>query len=250
VSRLSGYLAAAVLLASAVGGWYLLTDRSANGVDSGGFDVSATYKPRAAAPVSAAPEPAAPPSSLSWLRGGADRLNAATPPAPEKDRAPAAAPPGASSKESAREAFIAQARRYEHDVCRYAERLTAQSPVIRQYGKDWMRYPDLRKLNDDYNRDHDPIAFLVGLSKAPNFGAMVKKYAGSAEIRDAVVQGVTKEVPSDLVDAGMIVLATDPGMREMVSGVAGKMGLPETLAAAAGIGAKTPAGAPQPAPAR
>ena len=229
MKKVAAFLALAVLIASAAAGWYFLNDRGDSTVDSGGFDVSATSKPRAAAPPSAAVAEQAPAASgLSLVKGGAEALNAGLSAAP----APIAAPDApARSLPEARREFIAQARKHEADVIAFAGRLTAESPVIRRYGYDWMRHPDLRKLNDDYMRNHDPIAFILGLSKAPSFGAMVKRYAGAPEIRAAIVLGMTKEVPTELIQSGLDVLRRDPAIKSVIAGVAPGLGLPPGMTA-------------------
>lgn len=230
MTRGAGLLALAALIASAGAGWYFLNDRGDSTVDSGGFDVSATSKPRAAAPPPAVAESAPAASGLSLVKGGAEALDAgpAAAPAPAAPAAPGAP---ARSLPEARGEFIAQARKHEADVIAFAGRLTAQSPVIRRYGYDWMQHPDLRKLNDDYMRNHDPIAFILGLSKAPSFGAMVKRYAGAPEIRAAVVLGMTKEVPTELIQSGLDVLRQDPAIKSVVAGVAPGLGLPPGMTA-------------------
>jgi hypothetical protein len=233
VRKIAGVLALAVLLGSAAAGWYFLADRGDSTVDSGGFDVSATSKPRAIAPTAASvSEPAPAASGLSMVKGAAESFGAVPPPAPAAASAAPAAPDApARSLPEARREFIAQARKHEADVIAFAGRLTAQSPVIRRYGYDWMQHPDLRKLNDDYMRNHDPIAFILGLSKAPSFGAMVKRYAGAPEIRAAVVLGMTKEVPTELIQSGLDVLRQDPAIKGVVAGVAPGLGLPPGMTA-------------------
>lgn len=229
--------AVAVLAAAGIGGWYFFSDHGASTVDDGGFDVSSTSMARAPAPVSTAVSaPAAAPSSLGMIKGGAEALNAAEGSSAAPAAGPASAPAAAEAPrpknlQEARQNFIAQARKHEGDVRRWAEQLTAKSPVIRGYGKEWMSYPDLKKLNDDYFKDHDPIKFALGLAKAPNFRTMVAKYAGMPEIQAAVVQGMTKEGPTDLLQAGLDVVRQDPEIKGVVTGVAEKLGLPPGMTA-------------------
>lgn len=230
-------LAAAVVFAlSAVVGWHFLSARSEETVDSGGFDVAATRAVRPRLTGTAAPQPAAPASGLSMIAGGASALQTAEGAAPPPAAAPAATPP-ASAPEPARTLsqarlnFIAAARRHESEVVAYARKLTAQSPVIRKYGEDWMSYPDLKKLNDDYQRDHDPVAFALGLAKAPNFSVMLAKYAGAPDLQAAVVMGVTKEAPPDLVQAGWDLAKHDPQVKSLAALVARKLGLPPGMTA-------------------
>src|SRR6202007_2621303 len=102
--------------------------------------------------------------------------------------------PGAQAKEGdkkeqAHADFTQEARKHESDVRNYSIRMTQKYPILRQYGKDWMSHPDLKKLNDDYMRNHDPIAFIMGLTKAPSLGGFVKQYAGSPAIQGFVPEG-------------------------------------------------------------
>ena len=82
----------------------------------------------------------------------------------------------------------------EGRVAALAWEYTRRYPLIRQYGRDWMSYPDLRKLNDDYMKNHDPMAFLSGVAASPNFGKILKKYATQKEIRDFVNKSLIQVV--------------------------------------------------------
>src|SRR3569833_1145438 len=160
---LAGVLTVLALLgASALGGWYYLSQRGASTVDDGGFDVGATPVSKRAAPAAA---PAAAPKSGLELMKVDSELRAETSPAPAPKPAATAENAAPRTLKDAREDFILECRRNEDAVRRYAERMTKQSPVILQYGRDWMSHPDLKKLNDDYMRNHDPIAFMAGLAQ-------------------------------------------------------------------------------------
>ncbi len=228
-------LAAVAFGALALGGgaWYALSNRGASEVDSGGFDLSAapkTVRP-AAAPPAAAPA-AAPRSGLEMLtvdaRTKAEVTAVPTAAAPEGPAAPAARP-AARDAAQARADFVAQARKHEVSVRDFAVRMTAKSPVVAQYGRDWMSHDDLKKLNDDYMRTHDPVAFMAGLARAPSFPVLLKKYAGSPDLAGAVVLGLTKEAPGELVDAGLAWARTDPGVKDTVSKIASALGLPPDM---------------------
>lgn len=112
------------------------------------------------------------------------------------------------------------ARRSESAIRALAERYTREHPLIRQYGKEWMSYPDLKKLNDDYMRDRDPIRFVKGLSGSDNFRAMMRKYiaqpAVQAFLREAVVSA-----PPEATIAATEYLRNDPQAGELLSGIAG-----------------------------
>ena len=231
----SGGIFVAVLVAGsavAVGGWYLLTNRGGAAIDGSGFDLSAAPAHRPAAVASASPLPQAPVSSLGMMKAD-ENVSFSGPAGPAPAPGAAAKPAGgapATKTEEAHMGFIEAARRHEADVQRWAMKMTNKYAVVRQYGKDWMSYPDLRKLNDDYARNHDPIAFMVGLSHAPNLGTMMKKYAGIPEMRDVVMNGM-KESPPELTASALEVVQNDRTMKDLVSNIAGGMGLPPTVTA-------------------
>jgi hypothetical protein len=106
-----------------------------------------------------------------------------------------------------------------------AESYTKRFPSVRQYGKDWMSHPDLRKLNDDYMRDHDPIAFLRGLSASPTFPLLLRKYAGDPALRNFVGESLAK-APVGAVSDSMGYISQDKQIDGFVKDVATKMGVP------------------------
>jgi hypothetical protein len=231
---------AAVVGGSAVGviGWYLITNRTGAVIDPSGFDLSsAPAGPRPSAPAPAAPAASQPSSSLGMLRADAGiRVGGAGAAAP---RGAGAAPAAAGGKKEQTQAgFTDLARKHEDEVRRYGERMTRKYPVIAQYGRDWMKHPDLRKLTEDYYRTRDPIAFMTGLARAPSLGPMLKEYGGKPEIREFVVEGV-KEAPGDLTAAAMDVLSNNAAVKGLVSGIADAIGLPPSITAMIGGSAPT-----------
>jgi hypothetical protein len=229
---------AALLGAAALGGWYLLSQRGATTVDSGGFDVGSAPPAR---PLSGAAAPEAPArSGLDLMKVDEELRAAPAPRAAEKRASPAAEAAPPRTLKQARLDFIVEARRSEDVVRRYAERMTAQSAVIRQYGKDWMSHPDLKKLNDDYMRDHDPVAFMAGLSQAPSFPLLLEQYAGRQEILGFIVQGLTKEAPRSLVTAGLEWMRADASLKPIVTQVETAAGLTPAMADRLTGGTRTP----------
>ena len=214
--------------AVAVIGWYLLVNRGGPTIDASGFDLSAAPHSGRPAPVaSAAPASPGPTSSLYMMKGDAGvRIGGDSGSAPPPAAAPAAKE--GDKKAQAHADFTAQAHKHEADVRKFAEMMTRKSPVIRQYGKDWMSHPDLRKLNDDYMRNHDPVAFILGLTKAPSLGGMVKKYAGSPAIIEFITQGM-KEAPGELTSSAMDVLSNDTVAKKLIANVASGLGLPPSI---------------------
>jgi hypothetical protein len=240
----------AVVLVLGGGAWYFLSNRGSTEIDSGGFDLGAAPKTVHPFGVAAPADAPAPRSGLEMLSVDAKTKAELTGTAPAaKPETPATRAAGAPTLShdpaQARADFVAQARKHEASVRDFAVRMTAKSPVVAQYGRDWMSHDDLKKLNDDYMRTHDPVAFMAGLSKAPSFPGLLKKYAGSPQLTAAVVLGVTQEAPGELVDAGLNWVHTDPSIKNTISSIATALGLPpemiKKLTAAEAATAKAPA---------
>lgn len=218
-----------VVAGSAFGvlGWHLLSNRDAGRMDNAGFDLNETpaaERPAAvAAPASRRPE-APPPSSLGSITVDED-MKAAN----RIAVAPKSGPATPQKKEQIRESFAQAARKYESSARSLAERMAAQEPMLRRYGKDWMRSPDLKKLGDGYRKDKDLVKFLLGAAKSENLGKLTKKYAGSPELRRYVLQAV-KESPPELRSAAEELLDNDRAIKALFTDVTKGLGLPPTIA--------------------
>jgi hypothetical protein len=231
--RFGGIFTALVVLGSFVGviGWYLATNREGGAkIDVSGFDLNQVEGAKRA-PVAAISRPESAPSSLNMLKGEkgmrfVDSNTTAPPSNSTPDSSSNASP--AQKAEAAHLGFQEAARKHEAAVRSFGERMTRKYPVIRAYGKDWMSHPDLKKLNDDYVRDKDPIAFLRGLAKSPNLGPMVRKYASSPEIREFIVDGM-RQAPGELTSSALDVLQNDRTIKDVVAGVAAGLGLPPSV---------------------
>jgi hypothetical protein len=238
--RFGGIFVALVVVGSAVGviGWYALTNRGGPTIDASGFDLSAAPQSRRAAPVAAAPPASGQPASSlfmtkseSGVRIGDSNPTSSGAAAPAKE---------VDKKEQAHTDFKEQARKHEADVQAYSIKMGKKFPILRQYAKDWMSHPDLKKLNDNYMRNHDPVAFIMGCTKAPSLGGMVKQYAGSPAIM-AYVTGAMKEAPGELTSSAMDLLANDTVVKALVANVASGLGLPPSVTGlinSSGSGAK------------
>ena len=182
-----------------------------------GFDVTELPKTRAPEGPSVLPQQA--PSSLTMV----PKLGLGA-----QTGAAAAPQPDASPLEQAAAGFRQAIRSSEKTLGDLARDYTRRYPSIQQYGREWMSYPDLKKLNDDYMRDHDPIAFLRGLAVSPSFPKMLGKYAGEPAIRGFVQEAVTK-APAGAVGASMSYINQDKTVDTLVQNVAGRVGLPPGL---------------------
>ncbi|MDX6771121.1 MAG: hypothetical protein SF051_16445 [Elusimicrobiota bacterium] len=232
-SRGGAILVAAAVGVSAVGvlGWHLLQNRGDDRerLDVSGFDLAAA--PTGTRPVLPLPAPAdapAPASSLGMLK--ADEGVRVVESNASSDSSPSQAANKARKQQEAGQSFQQLAKKHEKKVRSYFMKATAKYPSVRQYGRDWMSYPDLKKLNDDYFRDRDPVKFMKGVAKSENFGKLVKKYSTDPAIR-AVVIDAAKQAPSDLMAAGLDYLNEDRVIKDLVGTVAKGMGLPSSLMA-------------------
>jgi hypothetical protein len=229
--RAGGVIVALIVGGSAVGviGWYVLTNRNGPAIDASGFDLSSAPQAHHGSSLAVAPSRPDRSSSSLFIMQKADagvRIGDSNASSPGGQAASSAKE--VDKKEQAHAGFKEQARKHEADVRKFAEMMTRKYPAIRQYGKDWMSHPDLRKLNDDYMRNHDPVAFIMGLTKAPSLGGMVKKYAGSPAIMEFITQGM-KEAPGELTSSAMDVLSNDTVAKSLISNVASGLGLPPSI---------------------
>ncbi len=133
-----------------------------------------------------------------------------------------------SAAQTSADQFTALCRSNEGKVQALAMAYTRRYPAIRQYGRDWMSYPDLKNLNDTYMKNHDPIAFLKGLSASQNFGKLVKKYAKRPEIRQ-FAQDAVHQAPPQLMSVGMSVLSQNNTVKGVASNISQALGFPPGL---------------------
>jgi len=224
--RLGGLIVALILGATLVGalGWYFATNRKGIELNTAGFDVNEVAA-TARVPIAASGGPSRPASGMMIKSDGSMRVvgddDASNNPKPAAT---------AAGQDSAKQNFTQAARKHEAEVRDYAMRMTRKYASVRQYGRDWMSYPDLKKLNDDYMRNHDPVAFMAGLSRSKNFGALVAKYAGDPGLRAFVVDGI-KQAPADLFAAAGGAVQNDGVMKGLISNVAQALGLPPSMTA-------------------
>lgn len=165
--------------------------------------------------------PAAPPPSSLAFTGSTDDLPLAGPPGP-----PAHADAAPRPEEKFREAVAASEARARALAIAYTKR----HPSIASYGRDWMSYPDLKKLNDDYMRERDPIKFMRGLARSENFPVLVKKYAADPAVHSFVIDAV-KQAPAGLASAAAGYLPEDGSVKGLVGTVADALGLPKAVTA-------------------
>ena len=215
-SRPAAILAILVLAGSAVGiVIYQISQKKKTVVDRAGFDISQVKE----AQVSASPrtpQGQGAQSSLGMLKtGGLGRMQF-----------------GVGANKAVRKAtdFTAIARANEAKVQALAMRYTKRYPLIARYGRDWMSHPDLKQLNDNYMRDHDPVAFLHGVARSKNFGKLVGQYATAAPIQNFVKEAA-QNAGGDVTSAAMSLMKEDGLVKDLLSNVASSLGLPPALTA-------------------
>lgn len=196
--------------------------------DGGMFDIQELPETKTppAAPASAAVS-APSPSSLSMAGTLA--------PLKPMEAAPSAQKPAAPS--GARAAFIDAVRRAEGKMRALAEAYTKKYPVIEKYGEEWMKNPGLKKLNDDYMENHDPVQFMRGLAQSKEFPVLVKKYAHESVIQ-AFVKDAVMKAPGDVMKAGTGYIKEDPLVKNLVNTVMTSLGLPAGMLGGAEGGPK------------
>jgi hypothetical protein len=201
---------------SAVGAYlWQRSQKTAAAPDTSGFDLSQTEEARApsasagssgAARTGSSPAPTGSLMTQSWgdLGKGAAAVNPIV---------------------AAAQAFADIARANEDRVRAMSERYTAAHPAFQAFGKEWMSHPDLKKLNDDYMRKHDPAAFLQGLAKSQNFGNMVKKYAVQPAFQQYVREAL-KIAPPNAREVAFNYLDKDKIANSVIDNVMQAIGLP------------------------
>ena len=235
-SRLGVIFVLVAVGGSAIGvvGWHLASNRSA-GLDTSGFDMSTAPDPAdsaaphsfpAAAPSGQAPEQR---TSLSMVKGDKS-ITVVGPGAstPKASGASGAAGNPADPKQEAALTMKEAALKYEKLVAGFVQRMEKKHPSITQFGRDWAASPELRAIRDQYWKEKDPVKFAYGIVRSNDFSKLVKKYAGDAGIRDALVTGI-KESPPGLTSAVGGVLKSDTVAKGLVTTVIKAVGLPASL---------------------
>jgi len=223
-------LAGLVISGSAIGVMlWQLSQKEKPASDAAGFDLTHAQE-RAQTPATPLPagRQAPEPSGLSLLQVGnmGGKVRVAEGGGGTQNPAPK---PAANA--SAAASFTDSVRRNEPKARDLAVSYTKRYPVISRYGRDWMGYPDLKKLNDDYMRDHDPVKFLHGLARSEHFGKLVLTYAKDPAVQ-SFVKEVVREAPGEVTAAACDLLDQDGMLRALLSNTAKTMGLPESFTAA------------------
>jgi len=188
-----------------------------------GFDIAQTQIPaEPQSPVSQAPTAAPQPADagLNMIRGGF--------PQPPQNIA-------ASPAQQTAMSLAAACRAHGSEVQALALAYTKKYPIIAQYGRDWMSYPDLRKLAYGYAKNQDPISFIKGVAASPDFRILVRKYAAQPAIQ-SFAKDVVTHAPADVLSAASNYLNDNRNMTSLADTVLTALGLPPGIIGASGSG--------------
>jgi hypothetical protein len=214
-------LAVLAVAGSAVGVLiYQLSQKDKPLADTAGFDISKTQESRLAPGSAPAPPGSAAPIDRTMFQ--AEDLG--------KMRFGAGGNAAKAADQKAPDSFTEACRKVEGKVRALAIAYTKRHPSIARYGRDWMSYPDLKKLNDDYMRDHDPVAFLRGTARSQNFARLLAKYAPDPAVQSFVKDGIV-QAPGELTSSAISLLKEDNAIKTVVSNVVAALGLPPALTA-------------------
>ncbi|MDE2314150.1 MAG: hypothetical protein KGL04_08250 [Elusimicrobia bacterium] len=219
--------AAAVAAAVSLGVYYRYNQemRKSSTTNLSGFDIAQSRMPAANQPSSPSPSAETPPQPAS---GGLSLVRGGFQPSPQNA--------ASSPSEQADKELAAACRAHEGEVRALAIAYTKKYPIIAQYGRDWMSYPDLRKLGYDYMNNHDPVAFIRGVAASPNFRILVRKYAGQPAIRSFAMDVVT-HAPADVLSAASAYLNNNQNMTSLANTILTALGLPAGLIGTSSSGA-------------
>lgn len=80
------------------------------------------------------------------------------------------------------------------------------SKVVQAWKKDFLSHADLKALNDEWRKEHDPLKFMMGMVRSPNFQKMaasylvkddmrafIKEMAGSKAVKDSASTFMTDD---------------------------------------------------------
>ncbi|MEK7234601.1 MAG: hypothetical protein AAB268_12355 [Elusimicrobiota bacterium] len=101
----------------------------------------------------------------------------------------------------------------------------SRSAVLKAYQKEWGSHADLAALNVRWHKDHDPIAFLNGLSASPNFAKLLFKYAREPDVTHVVMKQI-KSVSPDAVAQAAATMDVDSTVKTFVRKLGDAAGIP------------------------
>lgn len=210
----------------AVFAWHLYQSRKSS-VDSSGLDLSKA--PEISQPLRLPPEslPPEPRSSMQYLIPDRRPVRGPAPSGQEPSQAGAGRGGGASGPQ---DAVVTKALRVYYGL-KKSPRFRG-SRAIAEWQKEFLSYPDLKAINDEYQKDRDPLRFLAHMARSPNFQGMALKYLSHPDLR----QFLAAMAGSEEVGGAAGVFLKEPAILSSVKGL-GLLG---------GAGAGGPDGAAKP----
>lgn len=168
-------------------GWHLYQRRQES-LDDAGLNISRVPEPAAA--------PAAPLSAPAREEplSGIDRY-VKKEPLPGATAAPAGA---AAQAAGAKSALVPAAAPTSPEMKRKMDKAVdaffdlknqprfKNSKAVQAWKKDFLSHADLRALNDEWRKEHDPLKFMMGMVRSPNFQKMAASYLVKPDLRDFV----------------------------------------------------------------
>ncbi|MBI5884065.1 MAG: hypothetical protein HZB91_13295 [Elusimicrobia bacterium] len=216
-SRKAMILSGVAILAAiaTIGFVHFSSQKETSTEDDAGFDISSpTQVPDSLPTAAPMPAPQAGQSGLGMIDANGIQLGSAQ-----------SQVSSAESLKKAESTLKAIALKNEARIAALAKAYGKKYPVMVQYEKEWMAHPDLAKLTAEYNKNHDPVAFIRGLSKSPNFPGLMKKYATQAPMQQFAMEIYTK-APAEASQAAQEIMAQESkGVTKLVNTVTTAIGL-------------------------
>ncbi|MBI5209414.1 MAG: hypothetical protein HY927_05505 [Elusimicrobia bacterium] len=212
---MKGLLLLAVFLAgvgAVAGVAIILSNTGQTTADDAGFNMTETGAGAAPAPAAQPAAPQGPDSSLGMISTQGMDL-----------KAPGQKP--AQADRSLEDTITRICRENELRVQALSNKYSAKHPAIVRYAREWMSHPDLKQLNDDYMRDHDPIKFMKGLVGSKSFIPLIRKYATEPAIHQYALE-IVKNAPQEMMSSVTAYMAKDKPVGTLVDNVLSTAGFP------------------------
>lgn len=86
------------------------------------------------------------------------------------------------------------------------------SKLAREWKADFLSYPDLKAVNDAYQKDRDAVKFMVNMAKSPNFSELLKNHFSKPETKEFI----SKMTKSKAVQEAASVFKKDTNIDAMI----------------------------------
>ncbi|MBI4347391.1 MAG: hypothetical protein HY553_11080 [Elusimicrobia bacterium] len=140
-----------------------------------------------------------------------------------------AAPPTADAKGHAAIGLAEAARRHESWFRNFTIKYQTKHPIVYEWGKEWVTYPELRKARDDYWQERNPVKFAFQVASSPNLAKMIGKYSQNPAMRGYVTD-LAANAPGDVLKSFTNYLTKDSTAIRLLERFVRAAGLPPALA--------------------